>query len=80
MSKPLVQQHRLSRYGREFHFVCYGHGATRGTQASAEPQMWFLMNGGRRLEVLPWVPDQSAGELEAALADWLDGHARLMVH
>jgi hypothetical protein len=80
MSKSLVYQHRLSRYGREFHFVCYGQGTARVPQRPTEPQMWFLMNAGRRLEALPWVADQPAGELEAALAEWLDRHVLLAVH
>ena len=42
----------------------------RGVQAT--PAMWYLMNEGKRLPVVPHVPGQELLELDDALLKWVD--------
>ena len=73
MSKPSVEQVRLRHRGREFHFVSYeGRPADlKKHQAPTEPA-WFLMNGGRRWEVMPHRLDQTLEERDRLFTVWLE--------
>lgn len=75
MSRPLVEQRRLHYRGREFHFVSYEGqpaNAKRGQPATAPA--WWLMNSGRRWEVMPFHPGYDEATLDRAFTAWLDEH------
>lgn len=70
-----VEQHRLSHQDREFHFVSYdARPANERRGEEAFPQMWFLMNAGRRIPVMPQTLGQEIEELERLFREWLDGN------
>jgi hypothetical protein len=73
VSSYRVEQRRLEHRGREFHFVSYQarpHNARRGEDA--HPDMWFLINDGKRYPVMAQVPGQLDEEIEQALRAWVD--------
>ena len=70
-----VEQHRLMHQDREFHFVSYdARPANERRGEEALPPMWFLMNAGRRIAVMPQTPGQDPAELEHLFRAWLDEH------
>jgi len=73
MGKYTVEQHRLTHRGREFHFVSYeGQVANEKRKQPAIAPAWFLMNAGRRWEVVPHLPGQNEEELQRMFTDWLE--------
>jgi hypothetical protein len=73
VSSHKVEQRRLHHRGREFHFVSYeAQIANERRGVPALPAMWYLMNEGKRLPVLPHVPGQEMLELDDALLKWVD--------
>jgi len=73
MGKYTVEQHRLTHRGREFHFVSYeGQAANEKRKQPAIAPAWFLMNAGRRWEVVPHLPGQNEEELQRMFTDWLE--------
>jgi len=75
MSKFTVEQRRLTHRGAAFHFVSYDGqpGNVKRQQPPTDPA-WFLMNEGRRWEVMPYQPGQEDEELERLFIAWLDVH------
>lgn len=74
--KLSVEQVRLRLRGREFHFVSYeGQPEDRKKNLAATDPAWFLMNGGRRWEVMPHLPQQEPEERDRLLTAWLEQHA-----
>ena len=70
-----VEQHRVLHQDREFHFVSYdARPANERRGEEAFPQMWFLMNVGRRIPVIPQTKGQDPDELESLFRTWLDEH------
>ncbi len=70
-----VEQYRLTHQDREFHFVSYdARPANERRGEEAFPQMWFLMNAGRRIPVIPQTLGQDPDELEGMFRSWLDEH------
>lgn len=70
-----TDQCRLVHRGQSFHFVSYeGQLANPNRLQAATPATWFLMNGGKRWEVMSQVPDQERAELDEQLGHWLDEH------
>ena len=69
------EQRRLHHRGRTFHFVSYeGKPAnTKRLELATEPA-WFLMQGGKRWEVMPYVEGQTEAELDSQLTAGLDEH------
>lgn len=75
MSKYTVQQRRLRYRGREFHFVSYeGQPANPKREQPATEPAWYLMNAGKRWEVMPEEPGQEGEELDRLFMKWLDTH------
>lgn len=73
MSKLIVEQRRLQYRGKEFHFVSYDVVPANPKRAQpATPPAWWLMNAGKRWEVMPFRPGQSEQELDRAFIRWLD--------
>ena len=69
------EQRLLHHRGRTFHFVSYeGRPANPKRLQSATEPAWFLMQGGRRWEVMAYVAGQAETELDSRLAAWLDEH------
>jgi hypothetical protein len=69
------EQRRLHHRGRTFHFVSYeGRPANAKRLELATEPAWFLMQGGRRWEVMAYVVGQPETELDSQLAAWLDAH------
>ena len=69
------EQRRIILRGRQFHFVSYEAtpaNAKRGD--AAVPPMWYLMNEGHRLPVMPHLPGQDPITLERALSRWVEQH------
>jgi hypothetical protein len=78
VSRPLVEQRRLQYRGREFHFVSYdGQPANAKRGQVATMPAWWLMNSGRRWEVMPFHPGLDEAELDRAFTAWLDEHVFL---
>ena len=70
-----VEQHRLIHNDREFHFVSYDARPANERRGEEElPKMWFLMNAGRRVPVIPQTPGQDPDALEPIFRAWLDEH------
>jgi len=70
------EQRRLTIRGRIFHFVSYeGQPANARRSQLPSPPMWFLMVEGRRCPVLPFDPDQSSSQVDAALSAWAEENA-----
>lgn len=70
-----VEQGRLIHEGREFHFVSYDARPANERRAEAAlPRMWFLMNAGRRVPVIPQTDGQPFEQLEPMFHAWLDKH------
>lgn len=68
-----VEQHRLMHHEREFHFVSYDARPANERRGEEElPQMWFLMNAGGRIPVMPQTLGQDADELEQLFHTWLE--------
>ncbi len=68
-----VEQHRLMHNDREFHFVSYDARPANERRGEEElPQMWFLMNAGGRIKVMPQTLGQEVEELEQLFHNWLD--------
>lgn len=75
MSRPLVEQRWLRYRGREFHFVSYeGLPANARRSQPATLPAWWLMNVGRRWEVMPFQPGRDDAELDRGFTAWLDTH------
>jgi hypothetical protein len=75
MSKFTVEQRRLTHRGAAFHFVAYdGQPGNAKRQQPPTKPAWFLMNEGRRWEVMPHKPGQEGEELERLFIAWLDIH------
>ena len=75
MSRHPILQLRVTHRGREFHFVSYEPIVTPANRMLApSPWTWYLMNEGKRLEVMPHSPDQSPEELEQELVLWLESY------
>ena len=75
MGKYTVEQHRLTHRGREFHFVSYeGQAANPKRKQPAIEPAWFLMNAGKRWEVMPHQPKQESEELDRLFTEWLETH------
>ena len=75
MSRHPILQVRVTHRGREFHFVSYEPIVTPANRLLApSPWTWYLMNEGKRLEVMPHTPDQSPEELEQHLVRWLESY------
>lgn len=73
MSKHTVEQVRLRHRGREFHFVSYeGQPENLKKNQPATDPAWFLMNAGRRWEVMPHQPNQEHEERDRLFAAWLE--------
>lgn len=73
MGKYTVEQHRLTHRGREFHFVSYeGQAANEKRKQPAIEPAWFLMNAGRRWQVMPHQPGQDDEALERMFTEWLE--------
>ncbi len=69
------EQRWLHHRGRTFHFVSYeGKPANAKRLELATEPAWFLMQGGKRWEVMPYVEGQAETELDSRLAAWLDEH------
>lgn len=80
MSKLSVEQVRLRHRGREFHFVSYeGQPENPKKHQAATGPAWFLMNGGRRWEVMPHQPDQEHEERDRFFTAWLERHVFVTV-
>ncbi|MFZ5625545.1 MAG: hypothetical protein ACOY71_14155 [Gemmatimonadota bacterium] len=72
-----VEQRRLNFRGREFHFVSYeGQVANPARGQPATPPTWFLMQSGKRWEVVPCLLGEEANELDQRLLGWLRRHAQ----
>jgi hypothetical protein len=70
-----VEQYRVVHEGRDFHFVSYeARPANERRGEEAFPPMWFLMNAGRRVPVIPHTPGEPFEELEPRFRAWLDEH------
>lgn len=68
-----VEQRRLQHRGRQFHFVSYeGHAENVHRGQPAVPNMWFLMNDGKRYPAIPQIHGQDTHELDQALLAWAD--------
>lgn len=75
MSRPTVEQRRLHYRGVEFHFVSYdGVPANPKRAQPATPAAWWLMSAGKRWEVMPVRPGETAQNLDRAFMRWLDEH------
>ena len=73
MSKHSVEQVHLRHRGRVFHFVSYeGHPEDRKKNLAATDPAWYLMNAGKRWEVMPHQADQEQGERDGLFAVWLE--------
>jgi hypothetical protein len=73
MGKYTVEQHRITHRGREFHFVSYeGQPANEKRKQPAVEPAWFLMNSGKRWQVMPHQPGQDDAELERKFTEWLE--------
>jgi len=73
VSKHTVEQVHLRHRGRVFHFVSYeGHPEDRKKNRAATDPAWFLMNAGKRWEVMPHQPSQEQGERDGLFAAWLE--------
>lgn len=75
MTTYKTNQRRLTRQGREFHFV-----STEGVRANPargieeEGPMWCLMSAGKRWPVMPEVPGADEAAVDAQLLDWIDAN------
>lgn len=77
MSSYKTEQRRIVHGGKEWHFVSYDcvlANPARGVEAA--PATWYLMNGGKRWEVMSQVPGQPPEELDRCLLAWLAQHVR----
>jgi len=75
MSSYKVEQRRLLHRDRQFHFVSYqGQPADARRGEPATPDMWFLINDGKRHAVIPQIHGQDDAELDKALLAWIDEH------
>jgi hypothetical protein len=75
MSRHPILQLRVTHRGREFHFVSYEPIVTPANRALApSPWTWYLMNEGKRLEVMPHAPEQTPEEIEQDLIRWLESY------
>ena len=75
MSRHPILQLRVTHRGREFHFVSYEPIVTPANRMLApSPWTWYLMNEGKRLEVMPHSPEQSPEEVEQHLIRWLESY------
>jgi hypothetical protein len=75
MSSYKVEQRRLQHRDRQFHFVSYqGQPADARKGEPATPDMWYLINNGKRHAVIPQVHGQDEAELDEALLGWIDEH------
>ena len=73
MSRYKNEQHSLAHNGRTFHFISYeGRAAVASQGIAATPPRWFLVNAGKRWQVMPQIPDQTEEDLNRQLAEWLD--------
>jgi hypothetical protein len=69
------EQRWVHHRGRTFHFVSYeGKPANAKRLEPATEPAWFLMQGGKRWEAMPYVEGQAETELDGQLAAWLDEH------
>jgi hypothetical protein len=68
-----IQQYRIMRGGRSFHFVSYaGQPANPRKGEEATGPMWYLMRAGKRWPVMPQDPTHSDSDAMRALAKWLE--------
>lgn len=72
MSRYKNEQHHVSHNGRTFHFISYeGQNGSASQGVAPTPASWFLVNAGKRWQVMPQVADQSEEELKQQLSEWL---------
>jgi hypothetical protein len=75
VSKLTVEQVHLRHRDRVFHFVSYqGQPEDRKRNRAAIDPAWFLMNAGKRWEVMPHQPDQAPAARDSLFAAWLEQH------
>jgi hypothetical protein len=75
VTRHVVEQRRLPYRGREFHFVSYdGLPANPKRAELATDAAWWLMSGGTRWEVMPFLPGQAPQELDRQFTEWLDAN------
>lgn len=73
MTSYKIEQRHLTHRGRAFHFVSYeGRPAHERRGESELPPMWYLMNEGKRLPVMPHLVGQDAAEVEGAFLRWIE--------
>lgn len=73
MTKLSVEQVHLRHRNRVFHFVSYqGQPEDPKKKRAAIDPAWFLMNAGKRWEVMPHQPDQAEAERDHLFAVWLE--------
>ncbi|HQR18404.1 MAG TPA: hypothetical protein PK948_08525 [Gemmatimonadales bacterium] len=76
MSLYKPQQRHLKVRNRELHFVSYeAHPADVRHNADAQPEMWYLMQAGRRWAVMPRDPEQPAEVTDEVLRAWAEENA-----
>ena len=77
MPRYQIEQRHLTHHGRTFHFVSYeGQPAHVARGEAAVPPTWYLMNEGKRREVMPQAV-LPAEEVDRLLIEWLDEHVFL---
>jgi hypothetical protein len=73
MSRYKNEQHHIHHNGRSFHFISYeGQNGSVSQGVPPTPPSWFLVNAGKRWQVMPQVPDQTEEELNRLLTEWLE--------
>lgn len=76
MSLYKPQQRHITVRNRELHFVSYeAHAADVRHATDAQPEMWYLMQAGRRWAVMPRDPGQLAEDTDEKLRLWAEANA-----
>ena len=73
MASMKHEQCRLTHRGRTFHFVSYeAEDANPDKKLPGRPPTWYLVSSNNRWPAIPYLPEQTAAEVEAQCVAWLE--------